>query len=110
MTKPKLGFDAIANIKVDQPTDEETTIDRQRLDRLSHHHGFDRAMPGKKITKRTITEESTANLSLRPPLSSYNRFVAFSIEYRLSYPEALKALLDKAGVDENGVIARNNPS
>ena len=57
-----------------------------------------------------ITEESTANLSLRPPLSSYNRFVAFSIEYRLSYPEALKALLDKAGVDENGVIARNNPS
>ncbi|RVJ45851.1 hypothetical protein CN176_03435 [Sinorhizobium medicae] len=52
--------------------------------------------PVAKIVRRIETEPS-ANLNIRPPITTYNRFVSYAIRERLSYPAALKALLDNAG-------------
>jgi len=44
-----------------------------------------------------VTEPS-ANLNIRRPVTTYNRFVQWAIDNRYSYPEALKELMDKAGI------------
>ncbi|MBB6182121.1 hypothetical protein HNQ75_004110 [Rhizobium flavum] len=35
---------------------------------------------------------------MRPTISVYNRFVSYAIRENLSYPDALNALMDKAGI------------
>lgn len=58
-----------------------------------------------RLTKRPSVGEPTTNLGLRPPVSVANRFVSFSIEQRMTYNEALADLMDRAGVDDNGILA-----
>ncbi|WGF91046.1 hypothetical protein [Marinivivus vitaminiproducens] len=100
--KPTLGFAALKSIKPD--TDADLPVDRKdsELDLVAERHGFVSREPLRKLVKRTMASEPTSNLSMRPPLSVFNRFVQFSMENRLSYPEALKELMDRAGVNGNG--------
>ncbi|EFO28614.1 putative TetR family transcriptional regulator [Roseibium sp. TrichSKD4] len=64
---------------------------------MAERHGFVPREPIKKIVRRKEAEPS-ANLNIRPPVSVYNRFVAWAIENRMSYPEALKELMDRANI------------
>lgn len=92
-----LGFgNRLANIK---PDDEpESEIPDRKIDEVAERHGFVSREPVQKIVRRKEAEPS-ANLNIRPPISTYNRFVAWAMENRLSYPEALKVLMDRAKVD-----------
>ncbi|WP_320188897.1 hypothetical protein RMS29_028225 (plasmid) [Agrobacterium rosae] len=92
-----LGFSKrLADIK---PDDEpETEVSDRKLDEVAERHGFVSREPVQKIIRRKEAEPS-ANLNIRPPISTYNRFVSWAMENRLSYPEALKELMDRAKVD-----------
>ncbi|CUX03694.1 MULTISPECIES: hypothetical protein [Agrobacterium] len=92
-----LGFgNRLASIK---PDDEpENDIPDRKLDEVAERHGFVAREPVQKITRRKEAEPS-ANLNIRPPISTHNRFVKWAIENRLSYPEALKELMDRAKID-----------
>ncbi|SMD20339.1 hypothetical protein [Rhizobium sp. RU36D] len=96
MTGKNLGFgDRLSAIKPD--TETEATVPDHRIDEVAERHGFVTREPVQKIVRRKEAEPS-ANLNIRPPISTYNRFVTWAMENRLSYPEALKLLMDKAGV------------
>lgn len=90
-----LGFNRIANIKPDQEPDE--TVPDAAIDKVAERHGFVAREPVQKVVRRREAEPS-GNLNIRPPLSIYNRFVTFAIESKLSYPEALKELMDRAKI------------
>lgn len=91
-----LGFgNKIAQIKP-EPESEESVPDH-KLDEVAERHGFVSREPVQKIVRRRETEAS-ANLNIRPPISTYNRFVSWAMENRLSYPEALKELMDRAKI------------
>lgn len=96
MSGKNLGFgDRLANIK---PDDEPASaVPDHKLDEVAERHGFVSREPIQKIVRRRETEP-TANLNIRPPISTYNRFVGWAMENRLSYTEALKELLDRANV------------
>jgi hypothetical protein len=47
---------------------------------------------------RRKAAEPSANLNIRPPLSTYNRFLRFAMDNNLSYPAALKELMDRAEI------------
>ena len=92
-----LGFgNRLASIKPDDETESE--VSDRKLDEVAERHGFVSREPIQKIVRRKEAEPS-ANLNIRPPVSTYNRFVAWAMENRLSYPEALKELMDRAKVD-----------
>lgn len=92
-----LGFgDRLASIKPD--TEPEQTVPDHKIDAVAERHGFVTREATQKITRRKEAEPS-ANLNIRPPISTYNRFVGWAMQNRLSYPEALKELMDKAGID-----------
>lgn len=92
-----LGFgNRLANIK---PDDEpENDVPDRKLDEVAERHGFVTREPVQKIVRRKEAEPS-ANLNIRPPISTYNRFVKWAMDNRLSYPEALRELMDRAKVD-----------
>ncbi|PZU19598.1 MAG: hypothetical protein DI589_20735 [Shinella sp.] len=92
-----LGFgNRLASIK---PDDEpESDIPDRKIDEVAERHGFVAREPVQKIVRRKEAEPS-ANLNIRPPISTYNRFVKWAMENRLSYPEALRELMDRAKVD-----------
>jgi len=96
MTGKNLGFaDKLAAIKPD--TEQERVVPDHKIDEVAEKHGFVARDPVQKIVRRKEAEPS-ANLNIRPPVSTYNRFVSWAMEERLSYPEALKELMDRAGV------------
>ncbi|NEI32163.1 hypothetical protein [Rhizobium ruizarguesonis] len=95
MTGKNLGFGALKDIKPD--TADEPPIPDHKIDQVAEKHGFTSREPTQKIVRRKEAEPS-ANLNIRPPISTYNRFVAWAMENRLSYPEALKELMDRAGI------------
>ncbi|KKX24295.1 hypothetical protein [Rhizobium sp. LC145] len=95
MSGKNLGFDRLASIKPD--TEPETVVPDRKIDEVAEKHGFVSREPVQKIVRRKEAEPS-ANLNIRPPISTYNRFVSWAMQNRLSYPEALKELMDKAGV------------
>ncbi len=95
MSGRELGFSKLGHIKPDtapapQPTDSE-------IDRIGDLQGFPSREPVQKIVRRQKTEPS-ANLNMRPTITVYNRFVSFAIRENLSYPDALKVLMERAGV------------
>lgn len=91
-----LGFgDRLKTIKPD--IEPEAEVPDHKIDAVAEKHGFVSREPIQKITRRKEAEPS-ANLNIRPPVSTYNRFVAWAMENRLSYPEALKELMDRAGI------------
>jgi len=102
--KPNLGFAGLSQIKPDEDVETVPLRKEIEIDRVAERHGFTSRQPMKKVVKRPAQVEPTSNLSMRPPLSVYNRFVTFSMENRLSYPEALKVLMDRAGLNEEGKI------
>ncbi len=91
-----LGFSSkLASIKPD--AEPEPKVPDSAIDEVAARHGFVSREPVQKIIRRKEAEPS-ANLNIRPPISTYNRFVSFAMENRLSYPEALKELMDRAKV------------
>jgi hypothetical protein len=96
MSGKNLGFGGkLATIKPDQ--DETSTISDARIDEVGERHGFVAREPIQKLTRRKPSEPS-ANLNIRPPVTTFNRFLQFCEKNRMSYPEALKELMDRAGV------------
>ena len=96
MSGKDLGFAGKLNQIKPESTDSDTVPDH-KIDAVAERHGFQSREPVQKIVRRKEAEPS-ANLNIRPPISTYNRFVAWAMENRLSYPEALRELMDKAGV------------
>lgn len=91
-----LGFGSkIAQIKPEAAS--EVSVPDHMIDEVGDRHGFVSRQPVQKIVRRKDAEAS-ANLNIRPPVSTYNRFVSWAIENRLSYPEALKELMDRAKI------------
>lgn len=96
MTGKNLGFGAkLGQIK--PAVEPEPQIPVHKMDEIGDRHGFVSREPTQKIVRRKDAEPS-ANLNIRPPISTYNRFVAWAMQERLSYPEALKELMDRAGI------------
>jgi hypothetical protein len=96
MSGKNLGFGGkLANITPDK--DEEAAIPDARIDEVGERHGFVAREPVQKLTRRKPSEPS-ANLNIRPPVTTFNRFVLFCEKNRMSYPEALKELMDRADV------------
>ena len=98
--KNRTGFAGLSQITPD--LDHDAPIDTAAIDRAAEKHGFSSREPVRKLVKRPVSLEATANLNIRPSVSVYNRFVAFSVAHRLSYPEALKELMDRAQLDMDG--------
>lgn len=93
-----LGFSGrLASIKPDAEPDAKQKIPDSAIDEVAARHGFIAREPVQKIVRRKEAEPS-ANLNIRPPISTYNRFVSWAMENRMSYPEALKELMDRAKV------------
>lgn len=94
-----LGFQGLSRIKPDtaEAKKDKPAIPDAKIDKIGDRHGFKSREPIQKIVRRKQAEP-TANLNIRPPVEVYNRFVQYAIDNRLSYPEALVELLDKAGV------------
>lgn len=96
MSGKNLGFgDKLANITPD--TEAPARIPDARIDEVGERHGFVAREPIQKLTRRKPSEPS-ANLNIRPPITTFNRFLIFCEQNRMSYPEALKELMDRAGV------------
>lgn len=93
----ELGFgNKLAAIKPDN--EPAPTVPDHKLDEIGERHGFVAREPVQKVSRRKEAEPS-ANLNIRPPISTYNRFVTWAMDNRLSYPEALKELMDRAKID-----------
>jgi len=100
MTKPTIGFASLAEITpdADGSNDPIPTAKEIALEAVAERHGFkSREASAQRLVKRPVTTEPTANLSMRPPVSVFNRFVKFAIDNNLSNPDALRKLLDIAG-------------
>jgi hypothetical protein len=95
MTGKNLGFGRLAEIKPE--ADEPAPIPDRKVDEVAEKHGFVSREPVQKIVRRKEAEPS-GNLNIRPPLSTYNRFVQWAIDNNLSYPQALKELMDRAKI------------
>lgn len=94
MTGRNLGFDKLADIKPDAES-EPGILDR-KIDEIGERQGFVAREPVQKLTRRKPAEPS-ANLNIRPSVTTLNRFLLFCERNRMSYAEALKELMDGAG-------------
>ncbi|CAN7623656.1 hypothetical protein [Neorhizobium tomejilense] len=95
MTGKNLGFGKLADIKPD--IESEPGISDRKIDEIGERHGFIAREPVQKLTRRKPAEPS-ANLNIRPSITTFNRFLQFCERNRMSYPEGLKELMDRAGV------------
>ena len=96
MSGKNLGFGGkLANITPD--TDNTPSVSDAKVDAIGERHGFVAREPIQKLTRRKPSEPS-ANLNIRPPVTTFNRFLVFCEQNRMSYPEALKELMDRAGI------------
>lgn len=92
-----LGFaNRLADIKPDNEEEKDSVPDSE-IDEVAKRHGFVSREPIQKIVRKREAEPS-ANLNIRPSVSVYNRFVSWAMENRMSYPEALKELMDRAKI------------
>ena len=97
MSGKNLGFGSKLNQIKPEATEEEKPIPNHKIDEIGDRHGFPSRETAQKVVRRKEAEPS-ANLNIRPPISTYNRFVTWAMENRYSYPEALRELMDRAGV------------
>ena len=79
-----------------------TRLHPEVSDRLATAHGFasreaaqSPKFVGGRRQARGVPVEETRQLSIRMPLSLYNDFLAFADRERMTYNEAIRALLDK---------------
>lgn len=97
MSGKDFGFaNKLGTIKPD--TDAAPSVPIHKVDEVAARHGFVSREPIQKVSRRRDAEPS-ANLNIRPPITTYNRFVTWAMENRMSYPEALKELMDRAKID-----------
>lgn len=97
MSGKDFGFgNKLGTIKPD--TDPAPSVPDHKLDEVGARHGFVAREPTQKISRRKEAEPS-ANLNIRPPVTTYNRFVNWCMENRYSYPEGLKELMDRAEIN-----------
>ena len=96
MSGKNLGFGKLADIKPD--AEERSAIPDAKIDEIGERHGFVTREPVQKLSRRKPAEPS-ANLNIRPSITVFNRFVQFCEDNRMSYPEALKELMDRAKVN-----------
>jgi hypothetical protein len=70
----------------------------EKVDAAGARHGFTSREPAERLYKNDGSKEATVPLSIRPPLSVANRFIAWCKQNRLSYWEGLNELMTRAGV------------
>lgn len=78
-------------------TDDYVHVPEQKVVEIAEKHSVVSREPVQKLTRRKVTEPS-ANLNIRPSVTTFNRFVEFCEANRYTYPEALKELMDRAEV------------
>jgi hypothetical protein len=77
-----------------------TRLHPEVSDRLAEQHGFSsrESAPAKFVggrrQPRGMQVEQTRQLSIRMPVSLYEDFVSYADEHRMTYNEAIRALLD----------------
>jgi len=69
-----------------------------QIDEAAKRQGFTSREPAERLYKNDASKEATVPLSIRPPLSVANRFIAYCKQNRLSYWEGLNELMTKAGI------------
>ena len=85
----RFAFDRLSEITPDAPTDAPSAA---QVDAIATRHGFTSREPAERLYKNDGSKEATVPLSIRPPLSVANRFVAFCKQHRYSYWEGLEEL------------------
>lgn len=91
----RLGFAKLSEIAPDQAGDAPPA---SRIDAIGERHGFTSREPAERLYKNDTSKEATVPLSIRPPLSVANRFVAWCKVNRYSYWEGLNELMKRAGI------------
>jgi hypothetical protein len=91
----RFAFDRLSEIAPDAPTNEPSA---DQVDAVGARHGFTSREPAERIYKNDASKEATVPLSIRPPLSVANRFIAFCKQHRYSYWEGLAELMRHRGI------------
>lgn len=76
-----------------------------RIDRVAEELGFTSREPSSReetIVRRRRDVGPTAQLNVKCPVPTYNRFVRFCDEERLTYWEGIARLLDLVNIDSMG--------
>ena len=82
-------------------TTPSTRLHPEISDKLAEQHGFSSREPaqsrfvGARRQPRGVQVEQTRQLSIRMPVSLYEDFVGFADAHKLTYNEAIRALLDR---------------
>jgi hypothetical protein len=88
-----------ANLTAITPdTDAAPSPDTDQIDAIGKRHGFKSREAQDRLYKLNPTHEATVPLSIRPPLSVANRFIAWCKANRLSYWEGLNELMTHRGI------------
>jgi hypothetical protein len=91
----------IAEIKPEPEKSSQAAL--AALDRVAEQHGFRSREPVEgKIVRRRREVGPSAQLNVKCPVPTYNRFIRFCDEERLPYWEGIEKLLDLAGVSQSG--------
>lgn len=90
-------FANLDQIKPDA-ADELAVPSVSELDKVAERHGFVSREPAERLYKQEQAKEATVPLSIRPPLSVANRFIAYCKRERLSYWEGLNELMKARGI------------
>ena len=91
----RFAFDRLSEIAPETPTNEPPAA---QVDAIAARHGFTSREPAERIYKNDGSKEATVPLSIRPPLSVANRFIAFCKQHRYSYWEGLEELMRHRGI------------
>lgn len=70
----------------------------EKIDAIAERHGFVSREPAERLYKQEQAKEATVPLSIRPPLSVANRFIAYCKRERLSYWQGLNELMKAKGL------------
>jgi len=92
-------FDKLKEIKPGKQNSLEPQESRV-VDEIASSHGFikDAVEPVKRLRRGSEGEPTTASVSMRVHISSWNVFVAWCEEERLPYRKGFDILLKKAGM------------
>ena len=91
----RFAFDRLNEITPDKPADQPPA---DRVDAVGTRHGFTSREPMERIYKNEGSKEASVPLSIRPPVSVANRFIAFCKQHRYSYWEGLAELMNHRGI------------